>query len=88
METGTMYWEKQDYQNYLKTKIEALEMYEKLNLGDHIEVAHRLKSVGVAYFWVSDFKKELEYKLKALDMYERLKLGLLISIIVNCDLMD
>jgi hypothetical protein len=75
MEQGNLLWEKQDYPGYLKTKLDALEMYEKLELGDHPDLAHRIKSVGVAYFWVNDSKKELEYKLNALAMYERLELG-------------
>ena len=38
MELGSQYWEKGDYKSYLKTKLDALEMYEQLNLGNHIGI--------------------------------------------------
>jgi hypothetical protein len=49
-------------------------MYERLNLGDHKNVAICLKSVSSAYHNANDPESHLRYALRSLEMYNRLDL--------------
>jgi hypothetical protein len=50
-------------------------MYEKLNLGDHKNVAICLKSVASAFYRNNDNENHLKHALWSIEMYKRLQLG-------------